>query len=34
MGIDLVGPLPKDIDGNEWVLNAVEVRYGIGAATS
>ena len=27
-----MGPLPKDIDGNEWVLNAVEVKHGVGAA--
>jgi hypothetical protein len=32
IGIDLVGPLTADPDGNVWILNAVETKYGIGAA--
>ena len=32
IGIDLVGPLQTDVDGNQWVLNGVEVKHGLGAA--
>ena len=32
IGVDLMGPMTPDPDGNIWVLNAVEAGCGIGAA--